>query len=428
MKQFHELNFTGKEKFLTHARTMYEIKSSDYYKKLKDSNGVPSFNTFKNWFKTREKHKIELNKTGTKKKLRKVQCQELDDLVTKYIVGAESKLSEFGIGLSWSVVQTRAMKIAKELNANGIMSDEHYRGFTASRGWVQKLKTRRNLSLMKLVGEANTLSAAELEVAITQFRADLSSLMDDHDVDPAHVFNADQTGLYYRRFPCTTIVSADRKQYVKGTKAMKDKSRITAMVCTASTGPKVPIAFVGRAKNPRCFAGKTRPQFYTHNKKAWFNKTTTKWWFRDVFAPYFIDNVRSLPGKGEINAIVILDGCSAHNDIQQYLDANGLGWIHVITLPPNVTSHFQPMDQGVIAWLKKMYKYDLIKLLLEIYDDPEKMSSAIASRKKGGFDGVAQGVKPNVCMMRLLCVLIVGIKFQQFLFKNAGTKLSVCLL
>ena len=104
MKQFYELNFTGKEKFLTHARTMYEIKSSDYYKKLKESNGVPSFNTFKNWFKTSEKHKIELNKTRTKKKLRKVKCQELDDLVTKYIVGAESKLSEFGIGLSWAVV------------------------------------------------------------------------------------------------------------------------------------------------------------------------------------------------------------------------------------------------------------------------------------------------------------------------------------
>ena len=135
---------------------------------------------------------------------------------------------------------------------------------------------------------------------------------------------------------------------------MKDKNRITAMVCTTSTGSKVPIAFVGKVKNPRCFIGKNRPQFYTHNKKAWFNKNTTKWWFQDVFAPYFIDTVRGLPGNGEINVIVILDGCSAHNDIQEYLDANGLGWIHVITLPPNVTSHFQPMDQGVIAWLKKV--------------------------------------------------------------------------
>ena len=53
---------------------------------------------------------------------------------------------------------------------------------------------------------------------------------------------------------------------------------------------------------------------------------------------------------------------------------------------------------------QKKYKYDLIKLLLEIYDDPEKMSSAIASRKKGGFDGVAQGVKPNVYDAITMCV------------------------
>ena len=38
------------------------------------------------------------------------------DLVTKYIVSAESKLSEYGIGLSWGVVQARALEIAKELN------------------------------------------------------------------------------------------------------------------------------------------------------------------------------------------------------------------------------------------------------------------------------------------------------------------------
>ena len=102
----------------------------------------------------------------TKKKLRQVKCPELDDLVTKYIVSAEAKLSQYGIGLSWGVVQARALKIAKELNENGTMSDDDFYEFSASRGWVEKLKTRRNLSLMKLVGKANTLSVVELGVAI----------------------------------------------------------------------------------------------------------------------------------------------------------------------------------------------------------------------------------------------------------------------
>ena len=107
-------------------------------------------------------------------------------------------------------------------------------------------------------------------------------------------------------------------------------------------------------------------------------------------------NVRSKPGKEDTQAIVILDGCSAHNSIQEYLNENGLGWIHVITLPANVTSHYQPMDQGVISWVKKMYKYGLITSLLEIYDDPLKMEAAIQSRRNGGYNGIDQGAKPHV--------------------------------
>ena len=97
--------------------------------------------------------------------------------------------------VSLGVVQARVLKIAKELNENGTMSDDDFCGFSASRCWVEKLKTRRNLSSMKLIGKANTLSAVELEVSFRQFQMDLSSLMDDYDVDPAHNFNADQTGL-----------------------------------------------------------------------------------------------------------------------------------------------------------------------------------------------------------------------------------------
>ena len=129
-KQFYDLNFTTKETFLTHVQTMYELKSSEYYKNLKESNGVPKFETFKNWFRTSEKHKIITNKTTTNKKLRKVKYPELDDLVTRYMVSAESKLSEYGIGLSWGVTQARALKIAKELNENGTMSDDDFRGFS----------------------------------------------------------------------------------------------------------------------------------------------------------------------------------------------------------------------------------------------------------------------------------------------------------
>ena len=64
---------------------------------------------------------------------------------------------------------------------------------------------------------------------------------------------------------------------------------------------------------------------------------------------------------------MIIDGCSAHNGIQQWLDVNGLSNIHVINLQPNGTSRHQTMDHEFIAGTKKKYNYDLIWDLLEIY-------------------------------------------------------------
>ena len=133
-------------------------------------------------------------------------------MVILYITGAEAKLSEFGIVLPWAVVRERAQSFVQELNANGIMSNDNLHEFKASKGWIEKMKKRNNLSLSKLVGETNTLFPEDLELKITQFRTEILALMNQYGVDPSDVFNVDQTGLYYRRFPCINIVSANRKK------------------------------------------------------------------------------------------------------------------------------------------------------------------------------------------------------------------------
>jgi len=85
-----------------------------------------------------------------------------------------------------------------------------------------------------------------------------------------YVFNADQTALYYKRFPSTTVSSKDNAKDLKGTKAMKSKNRITQMVCTSSVGKKCPVAYVGTSKKPRYFveANRDTMERYTSNKCA----------------------------------------------------------------------------------------------------------------------------------------------------------------
>ena len=67
-----------------------------------------------------------------------------------------------------------------------------------------------------------------------------------------------------------------------------------------------------------------------------------------------------------------MDGYSDHNEIQECIDGKHLCYIHVITLTPNVKSRHKLMDQGIIAWTKNKYRYDLIWDLLEIYCDEGK--------------------------------------------------------
>ena len=274
------------------------MQGSDYYEKMKKRKAnlnIPSKDTFRRWIEKGGKRGLNEQITGAmfmgskKKKLRKSMFPELDDMVANFVHRSEAFLSDYGLGLSWEVVQMQAKEFAKELNHCGIMSDQSLEGFKASRGWISNLRRRKDLSIMKLQGELNSMSDEAYENLIVGFRQELKDLMQEHNVREEHVFNGDQSALYFKKFPCTTICAKDRRPFIKGTKAMISKDRITKMVCTSSPGKKCPMAYVGKARNPRCFVNVTADlkRRYTRNKTAWFNRGVTEWWFREIFAPCF---------------------------------------------------------------------------------------------------------------------------------------------
>ena len=165
------------------------------------------------------KGQIEANKDSTEKKTRQPVYEALERLLVQYNQNAASKLSEYGLGLSWAVIESRAKNILANLVSTGVMSEEEGASFKCSRGWIANVRRRNNFKCLKLVGEANTLSEQELNEKITGFRLKLKEIMIDNDVPPSCVFNADQTGLYFKRLPSTTNVKkrgevASREQRV----------------------------------------------------------------------------------------------------------------------------------------------------------------------------------------------------------------------
>jgi len=80
------------------------------------------------------------------------------------------------------------------------------------------------------------------------------------------IYNADETGLYYRVLPEHTFVF--KNDNASGVKACK--KRITLLCCGSMAGEKRKLLAIGKSKSPRCFkGGKTLPVQYVANRNAW---------------------------------------------------------------------------------------------------------------------------------------------------------------
>ena len=138
--------------------------------------------------------------------------------------------------------------------------------------------------------------------------------------------------------------------------------------------------------------------FYTNQKRAWFDRKVTSWWVQNVFVPFYRSRF------GERDCILLLDNCSAHNEIVQDI-AEDFPWIHIWFFPPNLTSRHQPADQGIIRALKMRYKGTMLEVLLDLFDDEEKLERAKVRGRmaRAGMKGLEHGEKPRVFDAIELC-------------------------
>jgi hypothetical protein len=63
--------------------------------------------------------------------------------------------------------------------------------------------------------------------------------------------------------------------------------------------------------------------------------------------------------------LLIMDNCGPHGS--EITDPHNQ--VKVVFLPPNVTSMYQPMDSRVIAMVKKNYRYRLLHMIFETFEE-----------------------------------------------------------
>ena len=273
-----------------------------------------------------------------RKRMRTATYEDVEDAVLLWFKNIRGR----NVPVSGSILQTKAEELAKELG---------HHDFRCSNGWLQRFKSRHGIAQKRICGESSSVS----EVTVDQWLSSLPTLIEGYE--PHNIFNADETGLFFKLLPDKTL--GFKKEPCHGGKHSKE--RITVLVGANVDGSeKLPLFVIGKSKKPRCFKNvRSLPVQYDASRKAWMTSSIFETWIRNLDRQF---------SRQKRSVLMILDNCPAHPIIE------GLTNTKLAFLPPNTTSKLQPMDQGIIQALKAWYRKKLLAKLILSLDSGEEFS------------------------------------------------------
>lgn len=284
---------------------------------------------------------------------------EMENLLSTWIKENDSQCKP----LTMNLIQNKAKSIYDSLKKNlpeGIVSDD----FVASKGWFERFKKRIELNNVSLPEEPTYENFdVDMEV-IACYKNELEEIIEEGGYTSQQIFNVDETGLFWKRFPYMTSISSKEKSKMEFNIS---HDRLTLLLGGNAAGDfKLKPLLVYHMENPRALRGylkSTLPVMWKSNKKAWVTISIFQSWFKDYFCPavekYCIEN--NLPNK----ALLILDNAPGHPTTLDDLSDN----VKVAFLPPNTASLLQPMDQGIIYAFKVYYMQKLFAQAAKAIDE-----------------------------------------------------------
>ena len=225
--------------------------------------------------------------------------------------------------------------------------------------WINRWKSREEFACKKLHGE----TAAVDEACVNNwYKNRIPILLKEFKEE--QIFNADETGLFYKCLPDRTHVF--KNETCAGGKMSKE--RLSVLVAASMAGEKLPLLVIGKAAKPRCFKNvKKLPLPYQSNSKAWMTSTIFETWVKKLDI-----NMKN----SNRNIALVVDNCTAHPVI------HGLTNVRLVFLPPNTTAKTQPMDAGVIRCLKAHYRKNLAEMRLLAFEEKKEFKVDVLEAMK----------------------------------------------
>ena len=176
------------------------------------------------------------------------------------------------------------------------ISITYFRNFKASNGWLEKFKNRHGIVFRALCGESASVDSTTVE----EWKNRLPTLLHSYSMD--NVYNADETGLFFRLLPERSMVLS--KDLCEGGK--RSKERYTVLLCTDWSGTHklkplvigkcevlttmidiISISTIGKSRRPQCFKNvniNKLPVIWKWNRSAWMNATIFTEWINSINA------------------------------------------------------------------------------------------------------------------------------------------------
>ncbi|GFT50863.1 tigger transposable element-derived protein 1, partial [Trichonephila clavipes] len=138
------------------------------------------------------------------------------------------------IPVSGYLIQEKALQFYKsmKLSEPSTYSSQAGKEFSASKGWLTGFFKRNALHNIKITWESATADKGAAKI----FPEELAKIIEDGDYSVDQVFNADETGLYWKKLPNRTYIAKDEKT-ASGHKASKD--RVTLLLCSNASGDRM---------------------------------------------------------------------------------------------------------------------------------------------------------------------------------------------
>ena len=250
-----------------------------------------------------------------------------------------------------------------------------YLDFTVTKGWLQSLYSRMNMSRRMVTTSRPIVIYSLWEEVRTQFHNIASAVLKCNIPDEL-ILNIDQTPSKYLLTENVTMAETGSKHVSR--KGGNDKCGITVTLSETITGKILPFQLIYTGKTAHSLPSVEFPNGFclSYNPKHWSKEDETINLLENVVDPYFCQVREELGLQNDQKALILCDAFKAQSTDKVTKELEHLNIVQV-TVPKNMTHLLQPLDLKTNASVKKMEKkcfseYFTNAITKEMLRDPKR--------------------------------------------------------